>query len=227
MPVAVALPPSRVRVRAHALVRLGLLVALLAAASVAVLIWHPQRLLGAGGPVRLVCFTVVYAVCTVAFAPRPLLNLAAGVMLGTEAGTVAAVAGTVLGAGAAFCLGRLLGREALRPLLRGRLLLGADRQLSEHGLRSTLAMRLLPGVPFAAANYCAAFSRMRCVPFLVGTALGSVPNTMAYVVAGSRAASPGSPAFLIALAVIAVPALLALPAARSARVRAWLARARR
>src|SRR5690606_13611634 len=117
-------------------------------------------------------------------------------------------AGTVLGAGLAFCLGRALGQDALRPLLRGRWLKAADRQLSRHGFRSMLATRLFPGVPFAAANYCAAVSRMGLLPFLLATALGSIPNTAAYAVAGARASTPTSPAFLIALACIAVPGLV-------------------
>jgi uncharacterized membrane protein YdjX (TVP38/TMEM64 family) len=62
-------------------------------------------------------------------------------------------------------------------------------------------------VPFWAANYAAAVSRMGYVPFLLATAIGSIPNVAAYVVAGARASTPTSPAFLIALACIALPAL--------------------
>ncbi|MCZ9341662.1 VTT domain-containing protein, partial [Streptomyces sp. TRM76130] len=105
------------------------------------------------------------------------------------------------------CLGRVLGQEALRPLLRGKWLKAADGQLSRHGFRSMLAARLFPGVPFAASNYCAAVSRMSLPAFLLATAVGSIPNTAAYVVAGARASAPTSPAFLIALACIALPGL--------------------
>ncbi|MCX5264429.1 TVP38/TMEM64 family protein [Streptomyces sp. NBC_00199] len=193
--------------------RLALLVALLVAAATTVLLFEPQKLLADGwppqlaGPSAAVVFAVAYGLCTVAFVPRPLLNLAAGALFGSQWGIAAALAGTVLGAGTAFGLGRLLGQDALRPLLRGRLLTAADGQLSRHGLRSMLAARLFPGVPFAAANYCAAVSRMSWPSFLIATALGSVPNTAAYVVAGARASSPTSPAFLIALGCIALPAL--------------------
>lgn len=62
-------------------------------------------------------------------------------------------------------------------------------------------------MPFAAANYCAAVSRMGYVPFLLATGLGSIPNTAAYVVAGSRAGSPTSPVFLIAMGFIVVTGL--------------------
>ncbi|WP_328429149.1 TVP38/TMEM64 family protein [Streptomyces sp. NBC_00443] len=193
--------------------RLSLLLVLLAAAASSVLLFEPQKLLANGwppqvaGPAALVLFAVAYGLITVAFVPRPLLNLAAGALFGSEWGIGAAMAGTVLGAGIAFGLGRLLGQEALRPLLRGRLLKAADGQFSRHGFRSMLAVRLFPGVPFWAANYAAAVSRMGYVPFLLATAIGSIPNVAAYVVAGARASTPTSPAFLIALACIALPAL--------------------
>ncbi|WP_329123211.1 TVP38/TMEM64 family protein [Streptomyces sp. NBC_01353] len=195
--------------------RLSLLAVLLAAAATTMVLYEPQRLLSAGWPPQMsgagavVVFGLAYGACTAAFVPRPILNLAAGALFGTQAGLAAAVAGTVLGAGISFTLGRVLGQGALRPLLRGRWLKAADGQLSRHGFRSMLAIRLFPGVPFAAANYCAAVSRMGYAPFLLATAIGTIPNTAAYVVAGSEAASPTSPAFLISMGFIVVSGLAA------------------
>lgn len=201
--------------------RFGVLVLLLAGAVVVVLAWQPQRLLTeegwpprTSGATAVVVFAVAYGLATVAFVPRPLLNAAAGALYGIHAGLPAAIAGTVLGAGLAFLLGRFLGRDALRPLLRGRLVLSLDRQLSRHGFRSTLALRLFPGVPFAAANYAAAVSKIRLLPFLTATAAGSAANTAAYVVAGSRAASPTSPVFLLALGFLGVTGVAAAAVAR-------------
>ncbi|GAB2792117.1 TVP38/TMEM64 family protein [Streptomyces chlorus] len=194
--------------------RLSLLAVLLASAASVMLLLEPQKLLTdslpsqLGGATTVVAYAVAYGVCTVAFVPRPILNLAAGALFGSQLGLGAALGGTVLGAGLAFCLGRALGQDALRPLLRGRWLKAADNQLSRHGFRSMLAARLFPGVPFAASNYCAAVSRMGLLPFLLATGLGSIPNTAAYTVAGARASTPTSPAFLIALACITVPGLV-------------------
>ncbi|MGW2516301.1 TVP38/TMEM64 family protein [Streptomyces sp. NPDC001617] len=216
LPVPVPMGPGArfTRVLLSPWSRLSLLIALLAAAATTVLLFEPQRLLADGWPPQLggaaaaVVFAGAYGLCTVAFVPRPLLNLAGGALFGSQVGIGTTLAGTVLGAGLAFGLGRVLGQDALRPLLRGRLLKAADGQLSRHAFRSMMAARLFPGVPFWAANYCAAVSRMGWVPFLVATALGSIPNTAAYVVAGARASSPTSPAFLIAMACIALPALV-------------------
>ncbi|MFF8264835.1 TVP38/TMEM64 family protein [Streptomyces virginiae] len=195
--------------------RLALLVVLLAAAGACVLVYEPQRILSEGWPpgfpvgAAVLSFAAVYGVCSAAFVPRPLLNLAAGAVFGTQFGLVAAVGGTVLGAGIAFGLGRVMGQDALRPFLRGRLLEAADGQLSRHGFRSMLAVRLFPGVPFVVANYCAAVSRCGWAPFLLATALGVVPNTTAYVIAGASASSPGSPAFLVSFGFIVVSVVAA------------------
>ena len=192
--------------------RFGLLVVLLCAAAVSVLLYEPQRLLEHGWPqlsgsTALSLFAAGYGAATAALVPRPVLNLAAGALFGAQWGTGAAVAGTVIGAGLSFGLGRVLGQDALRTLIRARWLSEADRQLSQHGFRSMLVLRLLPGIPFVASNYGAAVSRMSWPGFLTATALGCVPNTAAYAIAGSSATTPSSPVFLTALGFIALPAL--------------------
>ncbi|WP_419993011.1 TVP38/TMEM64 family protein [Streptomyces boninensis] len=214
-PVAASdgLPAACLRAVTHPWSRLGLLVALLVAAAVAVAVFQPQelisngRLLAVTGAPAVAFFGLAYGLCTAALVPRPLLNLASGALFGLQGGLAAAVAGTVIGAGISFGLGRVLGQAALRgPVQRARWLAAADRHLSRHGFRSMLALRVFPGVPFAAANYCAAVSRMGWTPFLAATAVGCVPNTAAYVVAGSSASDPLSPGFFAALAFIVISA---------------------
>lgn len=190
--------------------RFGLLLVLLGTAATVVLVFEPQRLITEGWPSQLsgalsvLLFAGAYGTCTTAFVPRPFLNLAAGALFGSQLGLGAALAGTAVGAGISFGLGRLLGQDALRPLIKHSLLTRADRQMSEHGFRTMLIMRLLPGIPFAGSNFTAAVSRMRWPAFLTATVLGSVPNTGAYVIAGGNASTPTSPAFLVAFAFIAL-----------------------
>ncbi|THA24710.1 TVP38/TMEM64 family protein [Streptomyces sp. RKND-216] len=192
--------------------RLAMLPVVLGAAAVVVIFAEPQRLITEDGMNELSAalavplFVVAFAACTVAFVPRPFLNLAAGAFFGAYLGVAAGLAGTLLGAGVSFGLGRLLGQDALRPLLKAKLLTAADRQMSGHGFRSMLVVRLLPGIPFAGSNLAAAVSRMRWPAFLTGTGLGAVPSTAAYVVAGSQASTPTSPAFLAAFSFLALTA---------------------
>ncbi|AUY53175.1 VTT domain-containing protein [Streptomyces sp. CB01881] len=206
--------------------RFALLIVILAAAAGSLLLWSPTALLSGGLPAGVPAywlapaFTAVYAVGTLAFVPRPALNAAAGLLLGIQQGVLLAVLGTTLGAAMAFALGRLLGREALRPYLRGRMLTALDRRFTEQGFRSVLLLRLLPGLPFQAGNYGAAFSGVRFLPFLLATALGVVPTTAVYVTAAASAGEPGSAAFLVsagAIGVLVVGSLVSL----------WRAAARR
>ncbi|MDH6114726.1 putative membrane protein YdjX (TVP38/TMEM64 family) [Kitasatospora sp. MAP12-15] len=193
--------------------RLALLALILAGAAASVLFWDPRHPSAAvPGAWRAPLFALLFALGTLAFVPKPALNVAAGVLFGAERGLPLAVLGTTLGAALAFGLGRGLGREAVRPLLRGKLLTGLDRQLTERGFRSVLLLRLVPGVPFQAANLGAAFSGVRLRPFLAATGLGVLPGTAAYVVAGSAAGSPGSPAFLASTAVIVLMGAVSLAA---------------
>jgi uncharacterized membrane protein YdjX (TVP38/TMEM64 family) len=194
--------------------RLGALLAVLAAAAGSLLLWSPTRLLADGVPIPV--FLLVYAVATLAFVPKPALNGAAGAVLGATQGIPVAVAATTLGALLGFWLGRALGRDAVRPLLRGKIASALDRRLSEHGFRSMLLVRVVPGVPFQAANYAAAFSGVRVLPYTVATALGVAPGTAAYVIAGASAGRPDSPAFLISAALIVLMCLFTL-------VSGWLA----
>ncbi|MFC5888987.1 VTT domain-containing protein [Kitasatospora sp. CM 4170] len=190
--------------------RFALLVLVLGAAAGSLLLWSPTALLSGGLPAGVPgywltpVFVAVYAVGTLAFVPRPALNAAAGLLLGIQQGVAMAVLGTTLGAAMAFALGRLLGREALRPYLRGRLLLALDKRFTEQGFRSVLLLRLLPGLPFQAGNYGAAFSGVRFVPFLTATAIGVTPATAVYVTAAASADQPGSAAFLLSAGTIGV-----------------------
>ncbi|MEV7027386.1 VTT domain-containing protein, partial [Kitasatospora sp. NPDC093558] len=134
--------------------RFALLVLILGAAAGSLLLWSPTAFLRDGLPAGVPgywlapAFVTVYALGTLAFLPRPALNAAAGLLLGIQEGTLLAVLGTTLGAAAAFGLGRALGRDALRPLLRGRMLTALDRRFTDQSFRSVLLLRLMPGLPF-------------------------------------------------------------------------------
>lgn len=188
-------------------VRLLVLGVLLGGGVLAVAALEPQRLLteetlGSAGPGTWLVFTLGFGALSALMVPRPVMGLAAGALFGAAAGAALAVVGTMLGAAAGFAAGRVLGQRALRPLLRGRLLTAADRQLSVHGFRSLLVLRLVPILPFAVVNTAAAVSRVPWLPFLGATALGGLPQNIAFAVAGARATDPISPAFLSAVAFL-------------------------
>ncbi|MEU7867325.1 TVP38/TMEM64 family protein [Dactylosporangium sp. NPDC049140] len=182
------------------------LVALLVAAALLVGVPDAQQLrssvdaLGWWAPVA---FGGLYALVSLSPLPKTVFTLAAGALFGLAAGVVVVVAGAMLGAVAAFHLGRLLGRDTVHWLTRGRLD-RLDAALAGRGLRTVVVARLIPIVPFTAVNYVAGLTSVRQRDFTLGTAVGILPATTAYVTVGAYGWHPGAWPMWAALATLLV-----------------------
>jgi uncharacterized membrane protein YdjX (TVP38/TMEM64 family) len=172
--------------------------------------------IAAMGPAAPAVFVLLYALVTLVPLPKNVLSVIAGLFFGLTEGTVIVLLGALLGALTAFGLGRVLGREAVERLT-GRRVARVDGLLSRHGLLAVLAVRLVPVLPFTAINYAAGLTAVRNRDYLVGTALGIIPGTIAYVSLGAYGTSPGSWPFTVA--VLALVALTAGGAATAHRYR--------
>lgn len=158
-----------------------------------------------------VAFTAVYALVALSPLPKTVFTLAAGAIFGIAAGLAVVVVGATLGALGGFGLARLLGRETVHRLIhRGRD--GSDLQprrleqlaalLERRGMLAVLMARLAPVVPFTAVNYLAGLTALRVRDFLLGTVLGILPATTAYVTFGAYGTQPGSWPFWAAVGTI-------------------------
>ncbi len=94
-----------------------------------------------------------------------------------------------MGAVISFGVGRLLGREAVDRLISGRLA-HVDALLADHGLSAVLIVRLVPLVPFIAINYASGLSGVKFRHFVLGSALGMIPGTLAYAALGAYGTNP-------------------------------------
>lgn len=163
-----------------------------------------ERVESAGALGALV-FVVGYSVLCLLPAPKGLLTALGGLLYGLWLGALLSWAAAMAGAHAAFFLGRVLGREAVDTLTRGRLE-RADRLLAEHGLGAVVAARLVPVLPFTAINYAAGLTGVRLRDYLVGSALGIVPGTLAYTALGAWGTDPwgifAGVGLLVALVVV-------------------------
>jgi len=140
----------------------------------------------AWGPALFFVFYVLLALLPV---PKPLLTAAGAVLFGFWAGAGLALAAALAGASISFGIGRSLGREAVNRLIRGRLAL-VDAQLEQHGLTAVLVARLTPIVPFFAINYASGLSGVRFRHYVLGSAVGMVPGSLAYAALGAYGANP-------------------------------------
>jgi uncharacterized membrane protein YdjX (TVP38/TMEM64 family) len=162
-------------------------------------------------------FAALYLAAALAPVPKGPLSAAAGLVFGLPAGALVVWAAALTGAGAAFWLGRLLGREAVERLARGGVQ-RVDAFVARYGTWAVLALRLVPLVPFTALNYGSGLTALRFRGYLVATAVGIVPGVLAYVALGAYGTAPTSAPFVVAvLALLALSAGGALIARRTAR----------
>ncbi|KID31285.1 putative membrane protein YdjX (TVP38/TMEM64 family) [Prauserella rugosa] len=148
-------------------------------------------------------FLLAYAVCTIAPIPRTVFNLAAGLLLGELLGIGVAVTATVLSGLLGFLLARALGQEFVTRNMHRTPVRAVNARLAAGGMLAVASLRLIPVVPFAPLSYCCGVSSIRLRPYLVGTALGSLPGTVAVVVLGDALTGDTPPALLVCYAVFA------------------------
>ncbi len=171
--------------------------------------------IGVAGPF---VFAAVYALASTAMLPAAPFTIGAGVLFGPVVGTATALVGATLGASGAFLLGRLLGRGAVERY-GGRRVAALDRYLARRGFLSLLLVRLVPLFPFNLVNVVSGVTGMAMRDFVLATAVGIIPGTVAYAALGGTLDDPTSPAFLAAISIFALVTVAAAVASRRLRGR--------
>ncbi len=179
----------------------GLVVGVLLAGGLALLLLGGdlatvRRAVAASGAWGPVVFVALHVVLTLVPVPKNLLAGIAGALFGLGAGSALSWVGAVASAWVTFELAGRLGAEAVDGITGARVE-RVRRVLRERGLLAVVIARLTPLVPFTVVNYGAGVSRVGRRDYLLGTALGVVPGTVAYVAVG---ASAGQDATTILLA---------------------------
>ncbi len=135
-----------------------------------------------------IVFIVAYVLATVLMLPGSILTLAAGYLFGVVYGTALVSVSSVLGATAAFLVGRSLGRGWVREKIGadGRLA-AIDKATEKRGFLVMVLLRLSPIFPFNVMNYLMSLTGMSLRNFALGSWLGMLPGTVLYVYLGSAA----------------------------------------
>ncbi|EIE99592.1 hypothetical protein SacglDRAFT_02706 [Saccharomonospora glauca K62] len=158
----------------------------------------------------VVAFFVAYSVLTAAPVPRTVFNLAAGLLFGELVGVSVALVATVLSGLLGFLLARALGRDVVVRHLHRKPVRTVNDRLSGGGVLAVASLRLIPVVPFAPLSYLCGVSALPPRPYLIGTAIGSLPGTVAVVVLGDALTGTTPPALVACYAVFAVLGALGL-----------------
>jgi uncharacterized membrane protein YdjX (TVP38/TMEM64 family) len=171
---------------------------------------------GSLGPVLAVFGT---SLLILAMFPRTVLAFVGGLLFGVGPGALYSLAGALIGAGIAYWLGRLMGRDLIdaaikfseTPGFRGgiaRRVARVDAWLGRHGVLGVLTIRLLPIAPYGLMSYAFGTSATRFKDFLLGSMIGATPTTFGYAALGAAVLGPG--AVPTALAVISGLGLLSV-----------------
>ena len=146
-----------------------------------------SRLTGfAGGTALLaVTFIVVYAMIAALALPVFPLAYGAGAVFGFVRAALLVWIGSILGASAGYLLARYVWGSAARRLLGMHDETLEDLRKGNPALM-TFRMRLSPIVPFGAFSYAAGIGKMPLIPFLSGTALGTIAGALLATYVGDR-----------------------------------------
>ena len=164
-------------------------------------------------------FVLLWTALTPALFPGTALAAASGLLFGTALGTGVSIAGATLGSVLAFAIARRFGRSAADELSGPRIERLQER-IERRGFAAVLYARLAPGVPVTLLNYAGGLSRVRLRQFAAAIAVGGAPRGFAYTALGGSFGHYDSPAALVAIALIALPAVAGAALLVRARLRA-------
>lgn len=118
-------------------------------------------------------FIIAFTLACIFALPASVFVLAAGFIFGWLPGMLYSFIGGMLGAAASFYLGRFVGEGMLEKF--GRVGRAVAKQIDHATFRSLLALRFIPGIPFAVLNYGCGVAGVRVRDYLASTAIGIIP----------------------------------------------------
>jgi len=121
--------------------------------------------------------------------PASIMTITGGLAFGPVWGSLAALTGATIRASTEFLVARLLGRDAVAKLLKGKVA-SLDQKLGENSFKAVLLIRLIPNLPFDVQNYGLGFSRVRFWPYVIASFIGILPGCFAFVYLGYSLTDP-------------------------------------
>jgi len=140
------------------------------------------------GAIAPIVFVIAYVGITVAFLPASIVTLGAGFVFGVVKGSLLVFIGAMLGATAAFIIGRFVARDWIAKKVEDKPFFKAlDNAIAEEGLKLIFLIRLSPAFPFNLLNYALGLTKVSLREYVIGTT-GIIPGTIMYVYLGWLAA---------------------------------------
>lgn len=143
-----------------------------------------QQWLKSAGILAPIIYIIIYIIATLLLIPSTALNLTGGAIFGLILGLFWTTIAAIIAAIVAFLFTRSIGREAVAKRLAGKWQ-AMDAEVKRGGLFYMFAIRLLPIMPYGIVNFAAGLTSVTFKDYLLGTALGTVPGVLPFVLLGS------------------------------------------
>jgi uncharacterized membrane protein YdjX (TVP38/TMEM64 family) len=137
-----------------------------------------SRFLEAAGILAPLVYMLIYAVGVCLFVPGTLLTALGAAIFGAYYGFLYVWVGAMIGASAAFWIGRTLGREFAASLIGDRLK-KYDDAIERNGFATTLYLRLVY-FPFTPMNFGMGLTKVRFWDYVFGPGLGIIVGTFIF-----------------------------------------------
>lgn len=134
-----------------------------------------------GNPWAPLVVIAIYTPAAFLMFPRPLITLFAVLAFGPWRGCAVAMTGIIGSALATYAVGRTLPEKTLQRIA-GRNLDRTTRAIRQRGLASVFAVSVAPVAPFPVVGMVAGAAKVKLWHYLLGTALGMTPGTLATTV---------------------------------------------
>jgi uncharacterized membrane protein YdjX (TVP38/TMEM64 family) len=174
--------------------------------------WVDRWVLGQGLRGDLV-FLVIGAAATAAGAPRQGVAFLGGYALGVVEGTLLSLVAQVAGCAVSYLWARAVGRGWAERRLAGRFghrLRPLRDVLAGSPFNATLALRLLPVGNNLALNLLAGMAGVSLLPFLAGSAIGYLPQTVVFALLGKGIRVDGAWQLALGVGLFVVSAVIGL-----------------
>lgn len=138
------------------------------------------------GPVAVVLYALFYFVLELVAVPALPLTLGSGYLFGVTTGTALVSVASTAAATTAFLISRYGLRDYITsvatkyPRFRA-----MDRAIGREGFKFVFLLRLSPLLPFSISNYLYGLTSVKLSQYVLGSWLGMLPGTIAYVSAGA------------------------------------------
>ena len=165
-----------------------------------------QKLISSTGSWAALAYIGLFVLLPAFFFPVAVLALAGGLLFGLWWGGVYTFLGAILNCTLMFLLARYAGRDKVEQLLHDRLSPFWQEKLKglegRSGFLILVILRLIPAVPYNLINYAFGLTGMGFTAYLIGSAIGIIPGTLAFINIGDKALDVTSPDFWIAIGLL-------------------------